>query len=52
MDVATLLHTRAADLHLEPGEAERLASELDERVVQAVLTALVRYEDALLELSR
>ena len=52
MDVATLLHTRVADLRLEPDEADRLAPELDERVVQAVLSALVRYEDALLELAR
>ena len=51
MDVSVLLHARAADLHLQPAEIEELAPWLDERVVEAVLAGLIKYEDALLELS-
>lgn len=52
MDTAALLHARSADLRLEPAEVEELAPLLDVRVVQAVLSALVRYEDALVELAQ
>jgi hypothetical protein len=46
------LRARADELGLRPEDIDSLAPAADDRLVDALLGSLIRFEDALLELSR
>ena len=52
MDRASLLRSRAADLHLQDADIAELDGRVDDELVQAVLANLVKFEEALDELAR
>ncbi len=52
MDTLPLLRARAGELELRGDEVEEWAQRLDDGFVQALLSNLLRYEEALVELAR
>jgi hypothetical protein len=47
----TALRARADELALRPEDIDSWAAAVDDRLVEALLGSLIRFEDALLELS-
>jgi hypothetical protein len=52
VDVTALLRARAEELRLRDDEIAQWAARLDERIVRALLSALITFEDALGALGR
>ena len=51
MDTSSLLRARAAELGLRDDEIEKLSTQVDESVVQALLGNLILFQEALEELN-